>query len=389
MTVWEWLLFTHPDGLLLYLAIVLLISIGNLFWLKRLETYPTVDDLPKVSVLIPARNEEHNITGCLESVLFQDYPHLEVIVLDDQSSDRTAEITRLYRLRDSRLRLIPGRALPPGWLGKPWACHQAAEKCSGDLLLFLDADTRLKPDAIRRAVYAMLAERAALLSVIPHEIVSGWGEKLIQPFFLWAVFTTLPLAIARKIRLPGFSFTIGQFLLFDRQAYQSVGGHSAIRSEVVDDLAFGRLIRRFGFVWRLVDGSRQVECRMYRSLGEVVAGFSKNFFAAFQYNVVTFGFVFTWLVVVYWQPILVLVLAGLGVPIGYFPAEKAAAAILLSVLGWLIPYVRLRFPVYLALFYPLTVLFNAVIAARSLVLALSGKSTWKDRRIARPKIRFF
>jgi chlorobactene glucosyltransferase len=144
-----------------------------------------------------------------------------------------------------------------------------------------------------------------------------------------------------------------------------------------------------GFRWWLVDGTTQVECRMYRSLSQVIAGFSKNYFAAFRYNLLTYGFVFTWLMMVFWEPLVVLILNLSGVKVNYFPIQKAGLAAGLSLLIWALVYARLKFPVYLALFYPLTVLFNTLIAVRSFYLTLSGTSTWKDRRLERPKIRLF
>ncbi|MFN7035247.1 MAG: glycosyltransferase [Bellilinea sp.] len=389
MTIGQFLISTHADGLLGYLAVILTISVFNLFWFRSIDRYPPAGQKPLVSVLIPARNEEENIGACLESLLGQDYPHLEIRVLDDQSSDRTAEIARRYCQQDRRLGLIEGKPLPAGWLGKHWACHQLAEQSSGELLLFLDADTRLHPQAVTDAVNTFFDEKVQLLSVVPKEIVKSWGERLIQPFFLWAVYTVLPLGIARKVQLDWLTFTIGQFMLFDRESYFKIGGHAAVRNDAVDDLALGRRTVQRGFRWWLADGTTRVECRMYRSLTQVIAGFSKNYFAAFRYNFLSYAFVFIWLMVVFWEPIIVLFLNQAGMKVDYFPVQKAALAAGFSLLIWGLVYARLKFPVYLAIFYPLTVLFNTLIAVRSFYLTVRGASTWKDRRMERPKIRFF
>lgn len=389
MTIWQFLISTHADGLLGYLVVILTISVFNLFWFRKIEHYPPAKTKPAVSVLIPARNEEANIAACLETVLGQDYPILEIKVLDDQSTDRTAEIVRQYCQRDSRLALIEGNSLPAGWLGKHWACQQLAEQSKGELLLFLDADTRLHPRALSYAVNTQLHEGANLLSVVPKEIVESWGERLIQPFFLWAVYTVLPLGIANKVQLEWLTFTIGQFMLFDRRTYFAIGGHASVRSDAVDDLALGRRTVKYGFRWWLADGTSQVECRMYHSVKQVIEGFSKNYFAAFRYNLLSYGFVFTWLMVVYWEPLMVLLLVGTGFEVDYFPIQKAWLAAGLSLFIWVLVYARLKFPVFLAVFYPFTILLNSLIAVRSLYLTLKGASTWKDRRIERPKIRFF
>lgn len=389
MTIWQFLISTHADGLLGYLVVILTISVFNLFWFRKIENYPPAKTKPAVSVLIPARNEEANIAACLETVLGQDYPILEIKVLDDQSTDRTAEIVRQYCQRDSRLALIEGNSLPAGWLGKHWACQQLAEQSKGELLLFLDADTRLHPRALSHAVNTQLHEGANLLSVVPKEIVKSWGERLIQPFFLWAVYTVLPLGIANKVQLEWLTFTIGQFMLFDRRTYFAIGGHASVRSDAVDDLALGRRTVKYGFRWWLADGTSLVECRMYHSVKQVIEGFSKNYFAAFRYNLLSYGFVFTWLMLVYWEPLIVLLLNGAGIGIDYFPTPKAMLAVGLSLFIWVLVYARLKFPVFLALVYPFTILSNSLIAVRSFYLTLKGTSTWKDRRIERPKIRFF
>ncbi|GIV64959.1 MAG: glycosyl hydrolase [Bellilinea sp.] len=389
MTIWQFIVSTHADGLLGYLGVILTISVFNLFWFRRIDRYPPAAQKPLLSVLIPARNEEENIGACLESVLRQDYPNLEIRVLDDQSTDRTAEIACRYVQQDRRLVLVEGKPLPPGWLGKHWACHQLAEQSSGELLLFLDADTVLHPKAITHAVNTFFHEHVQLLSVVPKEIVKSCGERLIQPFFLWAVYTVLPLGIARKVQLDWLTFTIGQFMLFDRQVYFEIGGHAAVRNDAVDDLALGRLTVKRGFRWWLADGTTQVKCRMYRSLTQVIEGFSKNYFAAFRYNLLTYGFVFSWLMMVFWEPLVILFLNLFGLNANYFPMQKAGVAVGLSMMIWALVYARLKFPVYLTIFYPLTVLFNTLIAVRSFYLTISGTSTWKDRRLERPKIRFF
>lgn len=389
MNFWQFLISTHADGLLGYLAVILVISLLNLFWFRPIERYPVANKTPLVSVLIPARNEEKNIGDCLNTVLDQRYPNFEVWVLNDHSADGTAEIVRKYIQEDERVHLLDGKPLPSDWLGKHWACQQLAENSRGELLLFLDADTRLKPNAIAHAVNTFYHERLNLLSLVPREIVKSWGERLIQPFFLWAIFTVMPLGIAKKAQLKWLTFSIGQFMLFDRHAYFSIGGHTAVRNDVVDDIALGKRVVQLGFRWWLADGTNQVECRMYHSFRQVIEGFSKNFFAAFRYNLFTFAFVFLWLMVAFWEPLFVLFLHSLGYSVAYFPFTKAVWAVVLSLIVWVMVYARLKFPIYLALFYPLTVLFNSLVALRSAVLTLKGKSTWKDRQLQKPKIRFF
>ena len=171
------------------------------------------DRPPRVSVLVPARNEEANIGDCVRSLLSQDYPDFEVIVLDDGSRDRTGEILAELAARDPRLRVIAGRELPAGWLGKHWACQQLGEAADGELLLFTDADTRHGPRSLWNGAAASLAQGADLLTAFPRQEVVTWSEKLVVPFFPWSLLSFLPLALAYRVRSPAFCAAIGQYML--------------------------------------------------------------------------------------------------------------------------------------------------------------------------------
>jgi chlorobactene glucosyltransferase len=389
MQVFSYLYIYHQVGLLVFLIVLFLIAISNITWFRRLDRYPGVETFPKVSVLVPARNEEGSIVACLEGLINQDYPNFEVIILDDNSLDRTALLVEQFIQGDQRLQWVKGKVLPEGWLGKHWACHQLAEVAQGDYFLFLDADTILDPPVIREAVNAIYGERADFISVLPHENMETLGEKLVQPFFLWAVFSFMPLSLAYRLRLPVFAFAIGQFLLFRRSAYALIGGHAAIRDDVVDDLALARKIAQKGLKWRLVDGGMRVTCRMYHSLREVISGFSKNYFAAFGYNLIRYSFIFAWLLVAFLGPILVVGLGLFGIHIPHLTTERALIAILLSLGLFGLVYYRLRFPIILVFFYPLTILLNGFVAIRSLIQAVLGISNWKGRTLGRRRLRLF
>lgn len=156
-------------GIVVFLGALLLIALSNWFALRRLESYEPGGQRPRVSVLLLARNEAVNIAACVSSLLAQDYADFEVVALDDESSDGTGEILRQLSVRDRRLRVIAGRSLPAGWLGKHWACHQLAQAASGELLLFTDADTLHHPHALRKAVAAMQTEDADLITALPYQ----------------------------------------------------------------------------------------------------------------------------------------------------------------------------------------------------------------------------
>ena len=177
-----------------FVACLVLVSISNWRLLRRLDRYPPPPRTPRVSVLVPARNEEAHIGDCVRSLLAQDYPDFEVLVLNDHSTDRTGAILADLSAGDERLRVLQGRDLPDGWLGKHWACQQLADAADGELFLFTDADTRHGGQSIRHGAAALLAEGADLLTAFPHEETVTWAEKLVVPVVPWCIFTFLPLA---------------------------------------------------------------------------------------------------------------------------------------------------------------------------------------------------
>lgn len=380
----------HPETIIvLFLAVMLLIAISNLWSLRRLSGYPEPPDFPRVSILVPARNEEKNMGPCVHSLLAQDYPDYEVIVLDDSSEDATWEILRTLAMGDRRLRVMKGKPLPPGWIGKHWACHQLAQAADGELLLFTDADTRHHPYALRDAVAALFAEDADLLTALPKEEVRTWGEKMTVPIISWAVFSLLPVGLCHALKAPVFSLTIGQFMLFRRKAYEKTGGHMAAKGHAVDDVVLGRLVKAHGMIWRMVDGADRVSCRMYTGFQEAYDGFTKNVFAAFDYALVPFFLTYLLFGLFFWVPIVHLA----GGAMGIFPSGSSTALALLavafSILLWGISHWRSGLPVYLALFYPINIALVFLIALHSMILAITGQATWKGRTLVKHRIRWW
>lgn len=379
---------------LLMLIIViagLLISTSNALWVHRLEDFDldNSDKAPLVSILVPARNEERNINACLLSLLSQDYPNFEVIVLNDHSTDETANILSSMTRDHSNLTVLQGKTLPAGWPGKHWACHQLAQAARGDLLLFTDADTRHDPQTLRRAVAGMQHEGADLLSALPRQEVVSWAEKLIIPFMNWAIHSYLPLRLAQKLQLPSFSLTIGQFMLFKRQAFEAVGGFEGATHNVNDDVALGRAIISAGYEWRLMNGAKYISCRMYRSLNEILNGFSKNVFGFFDYCIIPFVAIFLFITLAFLEPLWAVSNHALKGMVSDRAANYAWLAIIGALLLFSIAYRRLRVPLYLVIFYPVTIFLFTLIALRSMVFSLTGRASWKDRELGKSTLRWF
>lgn len=228
----------------------------------------------RVSLLIPARDEEANLAILMPLLSRIDHPDLEILVLDDQSSDRTAGIAGAA---GSPARVIRGRPLPPDWLGKNWACFQLAEKAKGDILIFCDADVRVGPGAIAATVARMEAEGLDALTCLPRQILGSWAEKAVIPVLLFLpLLGFLPMALIPRTPHPRLSVGCGQWFAFRRDAYERLGGHEAVRREIVEDMALGRLVKARGMVLGAAVSTRHLAARMYSDLPSVWRGFGKN-----------------------------------------------------------------------------------------------------------------
>jgi len=241
-------------------------------------TVPGVSgEAPFVSIIVPARNEEANIGGCVSSLAALEYPAFEVLVVDDESRDRTAEIVEtLSPGNASQLRLIRGRPLPDGWFGKPWACWQGAAVAQGDLLLFTDADTLHAPDLLNQAVRGLREESADIFTLLGRQVMGSFWEQLLQPqFFMLLAFRFPRTGTHKKPHQWKHAIANGQYILFRREVYEAAGGHETVAGEVAEDLRLAQLLVRGG--WKLVVRRTEgLRTRMYRSLGELVEGWSKN-----------------------------------------------------------------------------------------------------------------
>ena len=376
--------FAHVQvyDLIIFQTIILIIALSNIWVTHRIRHHSPPQIFPTVSILLPVRNEERNIAKCVESLLEQDYPSFEILVLDDQSSDGTRSILERIAVSKPRLRILDG--IPPSsdQVGKNWACSQLAQRAQGELILFTDADTRHHKNTLRTIVTALMGENADLLTGFPHQEVRTWGEYLLVPFFSWILLSFIPLVLGYKIQRPALSSAVGQLMLFKRDAYFAIGGHASVSSSIVEDMSLAGRIMAAKFRWRVSYVADLISCRMYQSSWEAVDGFTKNLFAVFEYRLLPFLFAYIWLVVMFWKPLIILGLMISGQSLQAQPVSLAVCLIL-SLLLWLIHYIEMDFPFGLAFLYPFTVLANVGVAFRSLVYSLGGRVTWKGRPIAR------
>lgn len=236
-------------------------------------------DAPLVSVIVPARNERRNIETCIRSVLAGRYEHLELVVVDDRSTDGTADVATALSRNDARVRLVANPELPDGWFGKPWACATGAESAHGEIFCFTDADARHGPDLIARAVNAMDAGKLDMLSVAGRQELGGFWERVIQPQIFWMLGSRYggTESVNRSPRVAD-KIANGQCIFVRRAAYESIGGHGAVRHQVAEDVALAQRLFASGKRTELILGDQELTTRMYTSLGEIMAGWRKNVF---------------------------------------------------------------------------------------------------------------
>lgn len=333
--------------------------------------------LPFVSVLVPARNEEATIRSCVLSLLAQDYPgELEVVVLDDHSTDRTAGILKSLSIVSERLRVIPGEPLPEGWTGKNWACAQLAKASRGRYLVFTDADTTHQQQSIGAAVQHAGENDLDLLSLMPRQRMESFWERSLLPLMYFFYLTFFPRFMLEHSNDPRIAAGNGQFMLFSRGAYQAIGGHESVRGNVVDDLALARRIREGRLTLEIADGWDLVECRMYGSVREIIAGFTKNLFAAVGGTGPRAVLIGLGLVALFTAPPLV------AVATGHF------AWIVAALMGIWLRFrttARTGEPFGYALLHPLAVAVAVSVLFRSMSFALRNKGPmWKGREVGRP-----
>jgi len=263
----------------------MLICIWNLYILRR-KNYPQIpnDKLPFVSVLIPARNEEHNISQIVNSLLVQDYPNYEVIVLNDNSDDRTGELLAEIQKAHPELKILSGKPLEKGWTGKCFACKQLYKASEGEFILFTDADTLHSRNSLRDSITIALNRNADMVTLFPKMTMVSFAEKLIMPMLWFTVMLLLPFYFVDKKGFIKFSIGIGPFMLFKRSAYTAIGGHDAVKNAIVEDVWLARKIKEHGLQLIVADGQHMLSVRMYRNFKEIWNGFSKNIFAGFEFS---------------------------------------------------------------------------------------------------------
>lgn len=377
-------------------VITLAMTVLNLSRFRRAPDAPAPEDAPLVSVCIPARDEEANIEACVRSLLASDWPSLEVLVYDDQSTDATPRILARLAREDARVKLTPTAALPPGWNGKQHACDRMGRSAGGRWLLFTDADVRFEPSAVRRAMSAAVsppprgapAAPLGLVSTFPRQLTGSLGEALLIPMIFFILMSYLPMGRMRRSLSPGASAGCGQFLLVRRDAYLQAGGHASFKDSMHDGIKLPRAVRRAGFRTDLFDGTDLCSVRMYRGMVATWRGFAKNAFEGlgsvallvFITALHLLGHVLPWAAAVAMIAITASPLDAC--PIGLdttWPRIFGLGAVGLAIVQRSLLAARFRQPLVCVVLHPLGVLAMTAVQWHSLYLHLTGRRAWRGR----------
>ena len=260
------------SGVVVYLTL-------NLIHLVRVDE-PVKGPLPNspfISVCVPARNEERDIHACLTSLLNQNYPHFEVIAVNDHSTDATGDIIQSLASEYSNLHVIEGESLPDDWLGKPFALYQAAKKAKGDYLIFTDADPVFQPHALLTAVHTMTARDLDMLTLMPGTEFGSFWERAVQPVIFGFI---AALSRFRKINSPDHTTAMGfgAFIMVKKDVYEKIGGHESVKHEVLEDVMLAKRAKKAGCKLLAADAKTIFSIRMYHSLRGDLDGMAKKYF---------------------------------------------------------------------------------------------------------------
>jgi chlorobactene glucosyltransferase len=346
----------------------------NMLWFRQ-PGGKLSSDAPRVSVLVPARNEARNIGSCVRSLLAQNYPNFELLVLDDGSEDETGAILRAIHQEHggaSPFRVLSGKPLPPGWGGKNWACHQLAQAAhlQSRFFLFTDADTTHARDALRRVVAEAERDDLALLSLMPQQQIETWMERLVVSLLPLQILGYLPLPAMEWLPFRAVAAANGQYLLFRRRTYEQFNGHAAFPLHLADDVLLAQQVKAHGGRVRLANGAGLVRCRMYQNAEEVVAGFRRSFAAGLRLESRLIAILILFNLLAYALPFL-------RAPISQAARVQSVTIILLRLLlAW-----RTRTPLHTALTHPPGILLTLWVQFLSVTDVIRGSGTaWRGRR---------
>jgi chlorobactene glucosyltransferase len=367
------------------IAAVLVLFLANLVLnlknLKRPDVNSKIpQEAPLISVMVPARDEEANIGRCVASLQKQDYPDYEILVLDDNSGDRTAEIVAGMAENDNRIRLIRGEPLPDDWAGKPFACYQLAKKARGSWFIFVDADTEHAPHMLRSVLDLAIKTKASLLSGFPRQLADTLPLKIVMPVMYFFILGWLPIWWLQRSGTPKPSLAIGQFLMFPREDYWRMGGHKVVQTRIVEDVWFGIETCRHGGRHVAVDLSSVVECTMYGDIKGAWVGIGRSIYSIAATMPLALLFLAAMVVACYLGPFYWLWRGFMIIDVPTFWREVVAAQVcVIFLMRWMVDN-RFKEPNSSVFFHPLgTMFFILNLFYIGMRLLVGAGVSWKER----------
>lgn len=360
--------------ILIYIIIIFLLIQAFVvtinFFTPRITTNNKISNDDLVSILIPARNEEKNISNLLNSIINQDYHNYEVIVLDDHSEDKTYKIVEEYCYKDSRFKVVKGKDLPEKWKGKNWACHQLSKESKGNYLLYLDADTQIKSGLISNSLTEMKKNKFDLLSIFPKQITISIAEKLTVPIINYILLSLLPLILVEKLKFTSLSAANGQFMLFKSDSYNLNKWHELVKESIVDDIDIMKSVKKSKLKGSVKLSDALVECRMYDSFNAVKEGMSKNIILIFGNNIFLLLFF--------------LLISLFSFPITYIYGSNLEFISLVTITLYirvLISYISQQNILFNSLLHIIQSSMLLIISFKAFYNKINGSTTWKGRKI--------
>lgn len=378
-------LFLLYQYFVLSILVIFLINfiLNNIFF-KNIAGYSLPESFikrpPLVSIMVPARNEAENIKMCVTSLLKQDYANIEILVLDDNSTDDTSLIVKKIAEKDSRVKLITGKPLKDGWIGKSYACHQLAKHARGRYFLFTDADTLHFKNAVSSTIGCLIKNKLDALSAIPKQIMVGIHERLVVTWVHFGILSLLPLILIKKSKYPLFCTANGQCMLFKREVYRKIGGHKSIKTKILEDIHISKQVKRHGYRFMLFDGSKNIYCRMYRNFRGLIKGFSKFMFAAFDFKVFNIAVVILFISVIFLFPFIFLPLGILLFNWPYPIVNLIIIQIFIVLTMRIILAIRLNNRILDTFLHPVSMVYIILLCINSVLQTKFGEGAyWKDR----------
>ena len=356
----------------------LLVSIFNVFYFKKPKLLKPKSN-KKISIIVPCRNEEKNIVKCVDSLLEQDYNNIEIILVDDNSSDRTWFLINNLSKNNKNIKAIKGQPLPNNWRGKNWACHQGFNSTRGNYLLFMDADTKLTKFAVSSGINQLENDNLEFLSLVPNRKINN-----IVDFFIWSmvsffIFSWIPLYLAKKSPYSFFAAGFGQYLLFTRESYEKIDGHNSIKNLLLDDFELARRIKHVGFNSSIFNGTDLVETEGYSTSANAIDGHGKVIFAAFRYNILIFLFAFSGLLLIFYLPFLNLFSFILGIELYDRHLFFSFMSVIFMFLTCFISTKSFSLPIRSPFLYPISMIVLLFSGYRSFLSSFDGQIEWKGR----------